>query len=117
MLLEPTPEPVLEVAYRRPAPDRVVLAADAGPAPAVVLLSEAFHPWWRATVDGVSARVLRAQTTLMAIPVGPGRHEIELSLRRPLLVSVADGVSMLACIALLPATIVYGVRRWRRPGV
>jgi hypothetical protein len=117
MLLEPTPEPVLEVTYRRPAPDRVVLAADAGPAPAVVLLSEAFHPWWRATVDGVSARVLRAQTTLMAIPVGPGRHEIELSLRRPLLVSVADGVSMLACIALLPATIVYGVRRWRRPGV
>jgi hypothetical protein len=116
LVLEAPEEPVLEVTYRRPAPEHVVLATDAGPAPAVVLLSEAFHPWWRATVDGAPAPLLRAQTALMAIPVGPGRHEIELRLRRPLVVAAADGVTAIAWIVLLPATLAYGVREWRRAG-
>src|SRR4029453_15104108 len=114
---DPPPDPLLNVVYRRPAPERIALVTDAGAAPAMVLLSEGFHPWWRATVDAAPAPVLRAQTTLMAIPVGPGRHEIELRLRRPLVVATRAGVSALARVRLLRGPLGYGVPRVSVGGV
>jgi hypothetical protein len=62
----------------RPAPDRIELSLDAGSAPALVLVSEAYHPGWRATLDGHPAPVLRAQLALLAIPVPPGPHTLAL---------------------------------------
>jgi hypothetical protein len=106
-------EPELDVDYRRPAPERIELSTDAGTAPALVLLSEAFHPWWRATVDGTPAPVLRAQLALMAVPVGAGPHRIELRFRRPLLVAAADVVTSLAWLTLLPLTIGGAIGRWK----
>jgi hypothetical protein len=110
------PEPAVPVTYRRPAPEHVILETDAGAAPALVLLSEAHHPWWRATVDGHPARVVRAELALMAISVGPGRHVIELRLQRPISVAVGDWVTGLTWIALAVATIVYAAAALRRRG-
>jgi hypothetical protein len=94
-------EPLVAVEYRRPAPEHIVLETDAGPAPATVLVAEGHHPWWRATVDGRPAPVLRAQKTLMAVRVGPGRHVIALRLRRPAAVAAADWTTAAAWIAVL----------------
>ena len=96
--------------YSRPAPERMVLEADAGPTPAVLFVSEAHHPWWRARVDGAPAEVLRAQLALMAVRIPPGPHRVELELRPPLAVRAADRVSQLAWLALGCAGLVVGAR-------
>ncbi|MFH1068605.1 MAG: YfhO family protein, partial [Candidatus Glassbacteria bacterium] len=46
--------------------------------PALLYLAEAYHPDWRATVDGRPARIYRAELALRAVYLEPGRHEIEL---------------------------------------
>jgi hypothetical protein len=92
--------PVLPVSFRRFAPERILLETDAGPGPALVFVSEGYHPWWRARVDGAPAEVLRAQLAFLAVPVGPGAHRIELRLERPIFVAAADGISRLALLAL-----------------
>ena len=68
-------------AHRRPSAWRLEL--DAGDAPALVFLSEGYHPWWRAEVDGEPAPVWRASIAHLAVPVAPGRHAVELRLVRP----------------------------------
>jgi hypothetical protein len=103
--LEPTlgpsaPAPI-EAESRRLAPERIAIDVDAGAASAVVSVSEAYHPWWRARVDGDPAPVLRANLALMAVPVGPGPHRIELSFERPAVVATADRITAAAWIALL----------------
>jgi hypothetical protein len=57
--------------------NHVVAEIDA-PAAGVVVVAEAYHPGWRATVDGAPARVLPANGLLRAVLVGPGRHRVEL---------------------------------------
>ncbi len=101
--------------YSRPAPDRMVLEADAGPAPAMLFVSEAYHPWWRARIDGATAEVLRAQIAFMAVRIPPGSHRVELELEPPLPLRVADRVSQLSWIALAGAVLVAGARGLRRP--
>ncbi|HLA39869.1 MAG TPA: hypothetical protein VJ417_07730, partial [Candidatus Glassbacteria bacterium] len=46
--------------------------------PALLLLAEAYHPYWRATVDGAPARIYRAELALRAVYLSPGPHQIEL---------------------------------------
>lgn len=113
------PAPIAAAA-RRVAPERIEIAIDAGAEPAVVAVSEAHHPWWRARVDGETAPILRASLALMAVPVGPGAHRIELSFERPALVAIADAVSAAAWIALLagiPVGLLIRSRRVSRPGM
>jgi hypothetical protein len=43
-----------------------------------VYLAENWYPAWKATVDGVSVPVLRAQHTMMAVPVKAGAKVVEL---------------------------------------
>ena len=45
---------VVPVHYRRPAAGHIQLSIDAGSEPSLVFVSEAHHPWWRVSVDGVS---------------------------------------------------------------
>jgi len=115
-------ESVFDVGYRRPGPEDVVLEADASEEPALIFLSESYHPWWRATVDGRAAPVLRAQMAFMAVPIDQGQHVINLRFCRPMLVVIADWVTVAAWIMLPLAGAVYAVmitatRRgsvWRR---
>ena len=91
-----------------------MLEADAGAAPAIVFVSEAHHPWWQARVDGEAAEVLRAQLAFMAVRVPPGTHRVELELRPPLAVRMADRVTQLAWLVLAGAALVAGLRALRR---
>jgi hypothetical protein len=88
--------PLVDVAYTRPAPGEIVLETDAGGEPAMIHVTEAHHPWWRARVDGRPAPLVRAQRSFMAVPIGPGRHRIDLRFAPPLLVRLADGVTAVA---------------------
>jgi hypothetical protein len=97
------PRAPLPVRYQRPRPEVISLDVDAEAAPATVLVSEAYHPWWRATVDGRATPVLRAQIALMAVPVMPGRHRVELHFRPPLVVALADWLTTASWAALAVA--------------
>jgi len=47
----------------------------------VVVISEAFDPGWRASLDGARAPVYAADLGLMAVPVPTGEHCVVLSYR------------------------------------
>jgi hypothetical protein len=46
------------------------------PAGGFVLVNSAWHPWWRASVDGKPASVLKANVLFRAVQVPAGRHRV-----------------------------------------
>jgi hypothetical protein len=44
-----------------------------------LLLTDAWHPWWRAEVDGVPAPILKADVLFRAVELGPGRHRVRFT--------------------------------------
>src|SRR5262249_44980672 len=54
--------------------DRMMLAVDA-PAPAWVVMVDAWTPGWSARIDGLPSAVLRANLAFRAVAVPSGRHE------------------------------------------
>lgn len=46
-----------------------------------VVLSDAWHPWWTAEIDGQRAPILRANVLFRAVPVPPGRHRVTFTFR------------------------------------
>jgi hypothetical protein len=92
---------------------RFTLAAPA-PRDAFLSVSENFYPDWHATVDGQPALVVRAQFSLMAVPVPAGARAVELTFRsdayrRGRVVTF----TLLGLLTLL--LLVDGVTRLRRP--
>ena len=71
------------VTYRRDAPGHLAYDFDA-PTDGLLVLSQVWYPGWQATVDGQPASVLRADLTLMAVPVDAGPRHIELRFDPPL---------------------------------
>jgi hypothetical protein len=59
-----------------PSDTRHELVVDAR-VPGLVVLTEAWDPGWRATVDGEKATVLVADHALMTVAVGEGHHTVE----------------------------------------
>lgn len=49
-----------------------VTAASAG----FVVLNDIWHPWWRATVDGVETEILKANVLFRAVQVPAGTHKV-----------------------------------------
>ncbi|HET6899644.1 MAG TPA: hypothetical protein VFK70_14910, partial [Vicinamibacteria bacterium] len=126
-LVDPTFDPRREVVLGAGAPapaadagavrivdpgfDHVVLEADMA-RPGHVVLLESWAPEWRATVDGADAPILAANIVFRAVPVGPGRHRIEMRYR-PLAPAVGMGLSLATVAGLTLAA----ARAWRRrPG-
>jgi uncharacterized membrane protein YfhO len=48
------------------------------PADGVVVINEAYHPGWRATVDGAAAEIVPANGAFRGVRVGPGSHVIAM---------------------------------------
>jgi hypothetical protein len=46
-----------------------------------LLLNDAWHPWWRAEVDGAPAPILKADVLFRAVEVEPGKHRIRFVFR------------------------------------
>ncbi len=46
--------------------------------PSVLLVNDLYYPAWRATVDGKETKILRAFTSLRAVPISAGIHTVEM---------------------------------------
>jgi hypothetical protein len=68
------------VEVSEPQPERVVITADVCD-DGVLVLTDGWYPGWRASVDGQSSPVWRADYLLRATPVSKGRHEIVFTYR------------------------------------
>ncbi|MEA3310615.1 MAG: hypothetical protein U9Q76_00165, partial [candidate division WOR-3 bacterium] len=71
-----------QVQITRYEPNVIELTADVK-RPAVLVLSENWYPYYRAWVDGVERKVYRADYTLRAVTLEPGRHEVVFRFRSP----------------------------------
>jgi hypothetical protein len=91
------------------APERVVVRATAE-RPGFLVLTDLYHPGWRARVDGEEADVLRGDYIFRAVPIGAGSHEVEFVFE-PTTVWVGRLVSLLTLVALLGAALAL----WRWP--
>ena len=85
--------------------DRLGLELEAA-ADGILVLSEIWHPYWRARVDGEPADVLQVDVALMGIPVTAGRHTVELAFRDPHVTYGAWGsaIGLAILVGLLVAT-------------
>ena len=62
----------------RYANTEIVVEADA-PAGGMLVLNDVWHPWWRATVDGAEAEILKANVLFRAVAVPPGKHVVRFT--------------------------------------
>jgi len=56
----------------------VEIEADA-PGGGFVVLNDVWHPWWRASVDGKPAEILKANVLFRAVAVPPGVHTVRFT--------------------------------------
>jgi hypothetical protein len=62
------------------SPNRLTLEAEMA-CTGMVVVSEAWFPGWKATVDGRPATIYPAYTALRGVVAGPGKHRIEMRYR------------------------------------
>jgi hypothetical protein len=74
------------------------LASDTGKT-ALLVVSQAYYPGWRARVDGASVPLLRVDLSLTGLLLPPGRHDIRLQYR-PASFAIGLGVSATALLIL-----------------
>jgi hypothetical protein len=85
VVLEEEPGIILEGASARDStvsivdyqPSRITLDVETA-ADGILVLSEVYYPGWRAYVDGVEAKIHRADHALRAVEVEGGSHRVEL---------------------------------------
>ncbi|WP_090709257.1 MULTISPECIES: hypothetical protein [unclassified Beijerinckia] len=85
VLLENPPEAVMAnapgsariVSYRN---TEVVVEA-ASPEGGWLVLNDVWHPWWQVEVDGVPAKLLRANVIFRAVALPPGQHQVRFVFR------------------------------------
>lgn len=56
----------------------IEIEADA-PGGGFVVLNDVWHPWWRASVDGKPAEILKANVLFRAVAVPPGKHTVRFT--------------------------------------
>ena len=89
------------VRFVRNDPEHVILDVDA-PARGFLVLADQYYPGWRATVDGASAPIVRANYVFRLVEVPAGRSRVEF-LYRPLSVAIGAALSAVgvAVVAVL----------------
>jgi len=92
---------------------RFTLATPA-PQDAFLSVSENWYPDWHATVDGKPAEVVRAQFSLMAVPVPAGAREVELTFTSAAYQRGKTVTLSIVALVLL-MLLADGVARLRRP--
>ncbi len=101
--VKPVPGDSAQVTIVRQEPKEMVLTVELD-RPGIVVVSEAFYPDWKATVDGAPAEILRANHAFRAVALTAGRHEIVMRydaslLRKGAAVSVSAMVFTLFALA------------------
>jgi hypothetical protein len=67
---------------------------------AILILSDIFYPWWKATVDGKPATIFRVDYVLRGLVLGAGHHTVEFKLQAD---SLQKGLVLSALASLLLA--------------
>jgi uncharacterized membrane protein YfhO len=49
------------------------------PSGGILVLNDVWHPWWRVTIDGAEADILRANAIFRAVEVPPGKYTVRFS--------------------------------------
>jgi hypothetical protein len=49
------------------------------PSGGILVLNDVWHPWWRATIDGAEADILRANGIFRAVEVPPGKYTVRFA--------------------------------------
>jgi uncharacterized membrane protein YfhO len=78
--------------------------------PAYLLLSDMYHPHWKAAVDGIETPILQADYALRAVPLDAGTHLVEMWYAPPGW-TIGAVVSGLALLLLAPLVIFW---LWQR---
>jgi hypothetical protein len=84
--------------------------------PGIVVISDAYYPEWKATVDGVPATIIRANHAFRALALEAGAHEIEMHYEAALLrkgATISITTFVLTILALVGAW--WAGRRTRPP--
>lgn len=77
-------------------------------APCMLVLSEVYYPWWRATIDGAPAEPVRVNYAMTGVAVPPGSHTVRLSIRP---ISVWIGATVTGVALLVWTLIVVSIAR------
>lgn len=92
-----------ELAWSRPSPQAIRVETQA-PKDFFLVVSESFHPWWSASLDGKPLPIYPAAHAFIGTFVPGGTHRIELVFRRPrnyYLLGIVSLASLGCCLALL----------------
>lgn len=92
--------------------NRVLVDVDSA-APAYLVLFDAWFPGWRVQINGVDARLFRADHAFRAVWIPAGRHKVDFAYRP---ISVLAGALISALALVLLGVLAVGPR-WRRLGV
>lgn len=106
------------VEYLRPSPNHiqaniVAITAD------LLVVSESYHPGWKATIDGQKTDVVRANHAFLGVYVPPGEHRVDLhfgpeSFRAGLYATLAASGILVALLVVAAGR--RGDRRRKSPG-
>ena len=120
-LLESSPEPAPDTSAVGTArivefaANRLALEVESS-TPALLVLSEAYHPGWRARVNGDARPVLPADCVLRAVTLPAGASRVELEFTDP---ALRRGLAVtLSALAVVVGLVLAGIFRGRgaRPG-
>jgi hypothetical protein len=78
--------------------------------PGYLVLAYTHYPGWRATVDGLPTEILRANYAFMALPLGPGEHQVMLRFR-PMSLTLGAVISGLSLLVVIGIVGLSGVRK------
>jgi len=106
---ENAPNPVKILDY---SPDKIILSVDAQ-SDGYVVLCDSYYPRWQAYVNGEKEEILRANSTVRAIPVHKGENHIHFicdagAFRNAALTSLA---AFILCVVACALDVFLGVRR------
>jgi MYXO-CTERM domain-containing protein len=103
------------VRIERSSPGRLALSVVSREARYLVV-SESWHPGWKARVDGLPAPVYRTDVALLGLSVPAGAHRVELDFAPPLW-NLARAISAFAALVLLAAAWVWAAKPGLRGNV
>jgi uncharacterized membrane protein YfhO len=82
-------------------PERVVVETT-GEADGWLVLTDAGYPGWRATVDGASVEITRADVLFRAVPIPAGQHRVEFA-HAPISFRIGVGISLVTLVGCVVA--------------
>ncbi len=111
-------DPERAIAVETPEPGNVEIRTAADSPGGALIVSQADHPGWRATLDGDALPIGRYRGTLQQLDIPAGAHVIELRFEPShwTLWLAGSVVSGLTLVTVLPMTSVPAIRRRREGG-